>query len=162
MNPAEALDWLERNGAALASATGALPSVAAAVAGEQVKGSWWGHPKGKQIFRILESLGDSQSVLVCRLAGGKLTLVHRRLWPALVRLKDLFEARQLSRVRQEHTSLGHHVNVETRFPAWVPTEVIVEARALSEGRAREMLGSLLEVAARPKKIVKRRRAARPR
>ena len=30
------------------------PSVAALVAGEIVKGSWWGHPQGQRIFKLLD------------------------------------------------------------------------------------------------------------
>jgi hypothetical protein len=48
-----------------------------------VAGSWWSHPRAHEIFRRLEELdagGDSRST---KLIGGKVTFVHRRLWPAL-------------------------------------------------------------------------------
>jgi len=106
-----------------------------------IKGSWWAHPKSHQIFRIFQSLGESRDILVCRLVGGKITFVHRRLWPALVRTSDHFSARQLAQAQQEHTAAGHHVSRDRAFPAWVPPEVFDQAQRLDEHEALEALGS---------------------
>jgi hypothetical protein len=57
------------------------PSVSTIVAGQPVRGSWWGHPAGHAIFDVLQAVGDD--VLGAKLLAGKQTLVHRRLWPAL-------------------------------------------------------------------------------
>lgn len=62
-----------------------LPSVATLVAGEPVRGSWWGHARGGAIFAVAQRLEALAAELVCiRLVSGKETYVHRRLWPALV------------------------------------------------------------------------------
>lgn len=61
-----------------------LPSVVGIITGESLRGSWWAHPKGKQIFSLLNALVDHPDVLVAKLVAGKDTLVHRHLWPALV------------------------------------------------------------------------------
>ena len=58
-----------------------LPSVTRLVAGEPVQGSWWGHARGKDIFAVLVEL--DREAITAKLVGGKLTLLHRRLWPAL-------------------------------------------------------------------------------
>jgi len=58
-----------------------LPSVSTLVAGEPVRGSWWGHPAGKAIFHVAEAL-EAETALV-KLVRGKVTFVHRRLWPEL-------------------------------------------------------------------------------
>jgi hypothetical protein len=58
-----------------------------AVAGEPVAGSWWGHPASHAIFRALESLREAPDVFLCKLLEGKQTYVHRRLWPALLRVQ---------------------------------------------------------------------------
>jgi hypothetical protein len=63
-----------------------VPDVVEAVAGEKVKGTWWAHPKGKEIFRLASALEDSPDVVVAKLAGGKVTFVHVSLWPSLVRV----------------------------------------------------------------------------
>ena len=62
------------------------PSLVEAIVGGPVKGSWWGHPKGGVIFRLAESLHDSPDVLTTKLVEGKVTFVHRTLWPALARV----------------------------------------------------------------------------
>lgn len=62
----------------------ALPSVVGLVTGESLKGSWWSHPKARKIFAVLTDLDDHDDVLLTKLIAGKDTLVHRRLWPALV------------------------------------------------------------------------------
>jgi hypothetical protein len=60
------------------------PSLTALVAGAPIKGSWWGHPAGKRIFQVANALEDGGQVLFVPLLSAKVTLVHRRLWPALV------------------------------------------------------------------------------
>jgi len=59
-----------------------FPSATACIAGEVISGSWWGHPKGKLIFETLTRIEDD--VAWAKLIFGKQTLVHRRLWPALI------------------------------------------------------------------------------
>src|SRR5262249_38611291 len=61
-----------------------LSQLVEAVAGARVKGSWWAHPKGKEIFRVATDLEGSPDVLVTKM--GKVIFVHRTLWPALLRL----------------------------------------------------------------------------
>lgn len=58
-----------------------------AVAGEPVSGSWWAHPASHAIFRALGDLRQDPDVFLCKLLAGKQTYVHRRLWPALLRLQ---------------------------------------------------------------------------
>ena len=61
-----------------------LPSVTRLVAGEVVSGSWWQHPKSQQIFCTLQELDDHADVLITKLISGKVTFVHRDLWPAVL------------------------------------------------------------------------------
>jgi hypothetical protein len=141
---AEALRFVHDHGAVLVAAKGPLPRLAEAIAGEPIKGSWWAHPRGREIFAILQELGDSPDILVCRLVNGHITLVHRRLWPALVRMAANFKPEQLAQVRQEHTSSGRHVNHETPFPKWVPQDILEASQSVSEAQAGRMLGVLVK------------------
>lgn len=141
MDPAQALKFIEKHGVVLVSAKGPVPRLTEAIGGSPIKGSWWGHPKGQQIFAILEGVTNSEDVLVCRLIKGKLTLVHRRLWPALVRIADRFPPEQVSQVVQEHTSSGRHVNKEVPFPIWVPPKILKQAKSISEADAIEALST---------------------
>jgi hypothetical protein len=140
MTTAEALAFVKEHGVVLVSAKGPVPRLTEVIAGQPIKGSWWGHPKGQQIFIILESVTESEDVLVCRLIKGKITLVHRRLWPALVRVADRLPPEQISKIDQQHTASGRHVNEEIPFPIWVPAAVTKQARKLSEAEALTALG----------------------
>ena len=140
MTAAEALAFVEGHGVVLVSAKGPVPRLTEAIAGEPMKGSWWGHPKSHQIFAILEAVTASEDILVCRLVKGKITLVHRRLWPALVRLANQFPPDQIAKVRQEHKASGRHVNKEVPFPRWVPAEVMKQASSISAAEAIAALG----------------------
>lgn len=141
MTPAEALAFVEERGVILVSAKGPLPRLTEVIAGEPISGSWWGHPKGHQIFAILEAVADSEDVLVCRLVNGKVTLVHRRLWPALVRLAARFPPDRIAKVIQEHTAGGRHINKEVPFPRWVPAQVMKQSTSITEEEALAELGS---------------------
>lgn len=135
MTVAEALAYVKQHGIVLVSAKGAAPRLTEAIAGEPIKGSWWGHPKGQKIFVILEAVTDSEDVLVCRLLKGKLTLVHRRLWPALARVAVRLAPQQIAKIDQQHTASGRHLNKEVPFPQWVPAAVMKKAKTMSEADA---------------------------
>ncbi|MGZ5199633.1 MAG: hypothetical protein ACXWC4_07650 [Telluria sp.] len=128
---AQVLDFVRRHGVVLVSARGPVPTLVDAIVGSPVKGSWWGHPEGKRIFALLQELAGHEDVLTCRLVDNKLTLVHRRLWPALAAAAPLLAPAQLARVTQEHTASGRHVNRETPFPDWLPEDVARAARLLA-------------------------------
>jgi len=137
------IKFVAQHGLVLASAKGPVPNLAEAVASEPIRGSWWGHKKGSEIFRALNVVDDSPDVLCFRLVQGKVTFVHRRLWPALVRLVRELGRDALTAIKQEHTENGVHRNSVTPFPQWVPANVKVAAQLLSADDARAQLGSWL-------------------
>ena len=141
MTPKAAETFVRIHGVVLASARGPLPSVAERIAQGPIRGSWWAHPQARQIFRVLRHLGESPNILVCRLVGGKVTLVHRRLWPALVRVAADFPPTWVSRVREIHTATGHHRTEEDPFPQWVPAPLAVRSSKLSKAQALAALGA---------------------
>jgi len=139
MKAKQALAWIKKHGIAVESARASVPSLARAVAGEVIRGSWWGHPKGKEIFMISRAIRRSPDVVVCRLVDGKITYVHRRLWPALVRLAKRFPRARLGAVTEVHSSTGRHQVQVTKFPNWVPTQVLAAAKRLPEQAALSQL-----------------------
>ena len=143
MSPREAVAFVKRPGVVLQAARGPVPSLAEVIAGGPIRGSWWGHPKGRTIFHATQAICESPDVLVCKLIDGKVTYVHRRFWPALVKLASRFRKEQLARVWDEHTRSGAHVSRQLAFPQWVPTEVMKEAEALSTAKAEQVLSMLL-------------------
>ena len=140
MDRGQALDFVRQHGVVLVSASGPAPKLTEAIAGETIKGSWWGHPKGKQIFAVLEQVTDDADVLVCRLVDDKLTLVHRRLWPALAAASARFPASRLCKVTQVHTEGGRHRNIETPFADWLPPDAAAAARDIGIEDALAALG----------------------
>ncbi len=135
MTSRQALAFIRKHGVVLEAAQGPVPSLAEVIAGEPVRGSWWSHPKSQEIFAVTRAIRESDDVLVCRLIKGKVTFVHRRLWPALVRVAGRLPSDHLSQVREVHTSSGRHVTKEVPFPDWVPSSVRAAARSLSEDAA---------------------------
>ena len=135
MTSRQALAFIRKHGVVLESARGPVPSLAEVIAGEPVRGNWWSHPKSHEIFAVTRAVRDSDDILVCRLIKGKITFVHRRLWPALVRAAGRLPSVRLSQVREVHTSSGRHVTKEVPFPDWVPSSVRAAARSLSEESA---------------------------
>jgi len=144
MDAAQALSFVIAHGIVMVSAKGPVPPLTEAIVGQPIRGSWWSHPQSHHIFSVLKAVMDSPDILVCRLVDKHVTLVHRRLWPALVKLAAEFEPDQLAWVRQEHTRSGKHVSRSLAYPMWVPREVIGAAGLLSESDARAQLRPILD------------------
>ncbi len=71
-----------------------LPSVVSIIVGHPVRGSWWGHPRSHDIHRVTGELAAHEDVLVARLVSGKVTYIHRALWPAFFAVATAQEAWQ--------------------------------------------------------------------
>src|SRR6202011_2007991 len=143
MNAKQAQAWVRKCGIAMESARAGVPSLAQVVAGKPLRASWGAHPKGNEIFLLSRAIRSSPDVLVCRLVDGKITYIHRRLWPALVRSAGRFSKHRLAAVKEVHTSAGKHKLLVTPCPKWVPKEVLRAARKLSEKEAASQLALLL-------------------
>jgi hypothetical protein len=155
MTANQAMAFIRARGVVLAAAKGPVPRMAEVIAGEPIKGSWWAHPKGNSIYAIFEKVQASPDVLVCRLVDGKVTFVHRRLWPALVRVANRFSADRLAQVHQEHTVAGHHVSRSVPFQKWVPADVADAASGLDESEALAALGEWAQACTAPRPRKKR-------
>ena len=143
MDAAATLAFIEAHGAVLVAGKGPAPRLVEAIVDGPIRGSWWAHPASHEIFAVLSQVERSADLLMCRLIEGKVTLVHRRLWPALVRLERRFPRPRLAQIHQEHTASGKHVNRLVAFPKWVTESVRREAAQMSEEEAVQALPSLL-------------------
>jgi len=137
--------FVEQHGVVLEAGLGPRPNLADAVAGERIHGSWWGHEKGRAIFQSTRTVRDCDQILVCRLVGGKITYVHRRLWPAIARLANSLDKKTLAAFREEHTPSGTHRVRTIPFPRWVPPQVRQAAENISEEEALRQLGDWVRV-----------------
>ena len=141
MSPHQVIKFIEKHGVVLESAHGLVPNLAEAVAKRRIRGSWWADEKGREIFRLTRVVRNSSDILVCRLINGRITYVHRRLWPALVRLASRFDPKRLAKIQEIHTPRGEHELKITPFPRWVPPGTISLARQMSERMAATKLGN---------------------
>ena len=137
------LEWVRAQGVVLQSARGPVPNLAEQIAGEPIRGSWWGHGSGHEIFAVLTRLLESPDVIATRLVDGKVTLVHRRLWSALARVADRFPPERLAAVDEVHTATGAHRTVEVPFPDWVPADDLAAAALLTVEEALALLPACL-------------------
>ena len=124
----QAVDALERTGL-LFMHDPRKPSLTALVAGAPIKGSWWGHPAGKRIFQVASALEDGDGVLFVPLLSAKVTLVHRRLWPALLAVGESRAAWQMDPLSPRARELLQKVHQSGRVRATGPSSKAL-ARAL--------------------------------
>lgn len=89
------LDAMTRCGLLLESDP-TFPSVVTMLVGEPVRGSWWGHPAAHVIHAVTGQLVDHEDVLIAKLVSGKVTYIHRRLWPAVLAVATSRESWQLA------------------------------------------------------------------
>jgi hypothetical protein len=77
-----------------------FPCVSRLVAGNGLRGSWWGHEQAHTIFAVNEMLEDHPDVLVMKLIDGKVTFVHRELWGRVYSIGVAREEWQLKNLSQ--------------------------------------------------------------
>ena len=82
-----------------------FPSVTGLVAGDVGGRSWWAHPLAKQMYRLCCALGDHPDVLLVKLVSGKVTSIHRPLWPAIVAIGTAREPWQMEGLSKDAQAL---------------------------------------------------------
>jgi hypothetical protein len=143
LSAARALAFIKRHGIVCEAARRpTIPSLVEAIIGSTVRGNWWSHPRGREIFAITRAMRAAPDVLTCRIVDARISFVHARLWAALVRAADHFPRKHLARIREIHSASGRHVIEEVVFPDWVPQEVKVTAARMSEAAALTSLAPL--------------------
>ena len=114
-----------------------LPSVSGLVAGDPIKGSWWAHPKARQIFAVLQPMVDHQDVLIVKLISGKVTFVHRKLWPDILSVGSARDEWQMNRltpaarlllqiIDADSESRSDHLDWPPKFKSVKPGEAVRE------------------------------------
>jgi hypothetical protein len=82
-----------------------LPSLVTLIAGEPVKGTWWGHAKGNLMYNLSQELEDDSEILVIKLINKKITYIHKRHWNALFSIVLEKSDWQTKGLKPEHKSL---------------------------------------------------------
>lgn len=94
-----------------------FPSITGLVTGASVRGSWWAHPRAHKMFRLACELRGHRDVLMVKLISGKVTLVHRPLWPAIFAIATARESWQMSGLSKAAKALLKKVNQRTHTDA---------------------------------------------
>ena len=106
-----------------------LSNVVTLMTGERLRGSWWSHPKANDIFRALRALPEDQ-VLETKLVAGKVTFIHRRLWP------DFLAIAAGEREYEVHTESGRHEKRREPWSAWAKRMNVRPTRDVATARRR--------------------------
>jgi len=82
-----------------------FPSLSGLVVGDVGGRSWWAHPEAKKMYDLSCKLSDSPDVLMAKLISGKVTYIHRPLWPAMVAIGTAREPWQMDGLSKEAKTL---------------------------------------------------------
>ena len=89
-----------------------LPSVVGLLTGEAVPDRGGAHPMSHRIFACLQQLPHRRDSTSVHLIDGKVTFVHRRLWPALLAVAQGGEPWQTRALSADARALLHRVQQE--------------------------------------------------
>ncbi|HWS71373.1 MAG TPA: hypothetical protein VN605_04635 [Thermoanaerobaculia bacterium] len=139
-----------------------LSNIATLVTGESLRSSWWSHPKGRAIFAVVSELANHPDVLFTRLIHGKVTLVHRRLWPAFLAVASSGEEWQLRGISAAASALLAAAN-ESPIPITSSGKAVKEVAARLLAHTEEVHGELgkHEIVVQPWKVWARRAKVKP-
>lgn len=113
MKFADLLDHLQEFDLLL-DADAKFPSITGLVVGDAIPGSWWAHPRAHEMFRLACQLRHHPDVLMVKLISGKVTLVHRPLWPAVYAIGTAREPWQMQGLSKEARALLKKVDKEKK------------------------------------------------
>jgi len=159
----QVMEELQNSGLLLES-DAVLPSVAGFVAHERIRGSWWGYPRGHDIFQANEQLAAHPDVIACKLISGKVTYVHKTLWltrEEILRTDRLrqsrsakskapreaareLEKRLLVYSEEIHTETGAHAKALETWEHWAKRRGLARPTTTIE-QAKEQLEQSLEL-----------------
>ncbi len=110
-----------------------FPSAATLVIGEPASGSWWAHPRSHEIFRCVSAISGHPDVLVTKLLDGKVTFVHRWLWPAVLAVATGRDKWQEAGLSQDARALLDQVEEKGSVTAFGKAVKEIECRLLAHG-----------------------------
>src|SRR5215213_145000 len=130
MNNAESMPAHLRKLGLLLQQDKRLPDVATTMAGEPIRGSWWAHPRAQAIFASLGELEQHPDTLVTKLIAGKVTFIHRQLWPAVLAVAGARDSWQFAGLTAEARELYLAVEQQRMLMAAGRTAKELERRLL--------------------------------
>ena len=107
-----------------------FPNVTALLAGEAVRGSWWTHPKAREIYRVASELRQHPDVLSIKLVSGKITFIHKPLWMAVYAVAQAREPWQTRGLSKDAAQLLGQADQENKLMSSGEAVRELEARLL--------------------------------
>jgi hypothetical protein len=112
-----------------------FPNVTALLAGEAVQGSWWTHPKAREIYRVASELREHRDVLSIKLVSGKITFIHKPLWIAVYAVAQAREPWQTRGLSKDAARLLGQADQENKLMSSGDAVRELEARLLVHARS---------------------------
>jgi hypothetical protein len=116
----------------LLSTDSKFPSVSGLVVGDVGGRSWWAHPLAKQMYGLSCALHDHPDVLMAKLISGKVTYIHRPLWPAIVAIGTAREPWQMDGLSKGATALLKKTDGQSKVEASGDAVRELETRLLAQ------------------------------
>lgn len=111
--------------------------------GEFPRGSWWSHPDANAIYAILQTVEQHPDVLMAKLLSGKVTLIHRGLWPALLAVVNAREPWQMEGLSPGASTALVTLEAQPSSPQSSPAEAEAEAEPIGRTVTKELEARLL-------------------
>src|SRR5215467_11117714 len=80
------VDWVRDRGIVTLTPEIGVSSLVAKIGGAKIPARWWSASNANRIYKAYMGLVEDADILATKLVKGKVTLIHRRLWPELIRL----------------------------------------------------------------------------
>lgn len=137
------LDFVREHQVVAESAKGLpVPSLVRFMVGADYRGNWWSLENSSSLYNALQDLRDLDEIHVCKLAKGKVTLVHTDALLPLVSLQRCLPAGALDGVVEVHQAGGKHQTIVIPMSDWWPVSAAFSPTLLSESSALQRLDSL--------------------
>lgn len=119
-----------------------LPSWTSLVVERTVRGSWWADPEVHLIHSLGSRFTGHRDVLHVRLVSGKMTCLHRRLWPAFLAVAASREGWKVDGLSQAGEAMRARLRFHHRLTADDPDLPSTSVKA-NGAAMRELEGRLL-------------------
>jgi len=108
---AHTLKWAKAMGLVMLGPTPNLPSLVTHIAPGLRGARWWSHPQANEIYNTYRQIIEDRDIAVAKLVDGKITLLHRKLWPAIIKLvqDEMWRKKQIGALSLTAKSLLDHV-----------------------------------------------------
>lgn len=92
-----------------------FPNIVAEITGENIVGSWWGHPLANPIYNGLQWLEYNRSILAIKLIDGKVTYIHEDLFADIYSIVCKSRDWQTQKLKDEDQQILKYVSKKKKI-----------------------------------------------